>query len=146
MADWIEIDETYLLKYQLKKSLYEKHRNEVLQVLPGCDDGLHEALGLLKDVLVRRYPTMFRLHDVHVIENLVTGDVWDLNRNAKTWEKHHPLEIMGLLATEDFFLLQTDPKTGVSTLMAAGSCFPGKSSRLLSDTRPFPPWQRCIIS
>lgn len=70
---------------------------------------------------------MFRLRDSHVIENLVTGDVWDLRPNATTWEKHHPLEVMGLLATEDFFLLYNGDD-GQTTLKAAGVCFPGTSS------------------
>ena len=94
--------------------------------LPGCDDGLFEALELLKETLIRRYPTMFRLQEPHVIKNTVTGDVWDLRPEASTWEKYHPLEVMGLLATEDFFLLQNDVETGETMLKAAGSCFPGK--------------------
>lgn len=72
-------------------------------VLPGCDDGLFEGLELLKETLIRQYPSMFRLREEHTIENLVTGDVWDLRRDASTWEKHHPLEVMSLLATEFFF-------------------------------------------
>jgi hypothetical protein len=127
IENWIEIDKTYQQKYQLKKKLYRENRDEVLQVLPGCDDASFEALDLLKDVLVRRYPSMFRLRDQDTIENLVTGDVWDLKRDASTWEKHHPLEIMGLLASDDFFILQTDQETGVSRLRAGGACFPGKS-------------------
>lgn len=129
MPDWIEIDDTYLWKQQIKKDLFENNRGDVLQVLPGCEDGIFESLYLLKEVLVRRYPSMFRLRDTNVIENIVTGEVWDLNRHARTWERHHPLEVMGLLATEDFFLLQTDPCTGESSLTAASSCFPGKLSR-----------------
>ncbi|KAK5938673.1 hypothetical protein PMZ80_008864 [Knufia obscura] len=124
IGSWIELDKTYLDKYRLKKGLYQNHRDEVLRALPGCEDGMFEALEILKDVLIRRYPTMFRMRDTHTIENLVTGDVWDLDRNAKTWETHHPLEVMGLLATEDFFLLQNDPATGMSTLRAGGVCFP----------------------
>jgi hypothetical protein len=126
-SDWIEVDDTYLQKYQLKKKLYQNHRQEVLQVLPGCEEGIFESMHLLKDILVQRYPAMFRLRNRDTIENLVTGDVWNLDRHAETWKDRHPLEIMGLLATEDFFLLRTDPSTGTSTLNAATSCFPGES-------------------
>ncbi|KAI4728836.1 hypothetical protein E4T49_03264 [Aureobasidium sp. EXF-10728] len=124
VQDWIEIDDTYLEKYHLKKSLYQEHRDEVLAVQPGCEDALFESVHYLKEVLCRGYPQMFKLQSPDVIENCVTGDVWDLARNAETWNTCHPLEVMGLLATEDFFILQTDPDTGVSTLKAAGSCFP----------------------
>lgn len=130
VENWIDLDETYLQKYTLKKELYQQHRDDVLQVLPGCEDGLFEALHLLKEILVRRYPFMFQLRNPHTIENLVTGDVWDLRREAPTWEKYHPLEVMGLLATEDFFLLYNDLATGTTTLRAAGVCFPGRSPHL----------------
>lgn len=127
IENWIELDETYLEKYHLKKRLYQENRDEVLSCLPGCNDGLFEALELVKNTLVRRYPTMFRLRSPHVVENLVTGDVWDLRPEASTWKTHHPLEVMGLLATEDFFLLYNNPKTGQTTLRAGGVCFPGEN-------------------
>ena len=119
------MDKTYLDKYKLKKRLYTEHRDEVLAVQPGCDEGLFEALELLKETLIRRYPSMFRLREEHTIENLVTGDVWDLRPGAPTWEKHHPLEVMGLLATDDFFVLYNDAETGQTTLRGGGACFPG---------------------
>ena len=110
-------------KYLLKKKLYREHRDQVLCCRPGMDTALHEALQLLKETLIRKYPSMFRLRTPQAIENLVTGDVWDLAPDADTWEKHHPLEVMGLLSTEDFFLLETDDE-GQTTLKAAGVCFP----------------------
>lgn len=131
LQDWIEIDNTYLPKYHLKKHLYKTHRNEVLVVRPGCEEALLESVHYLKDVLCKNYPKMFQLRGKDVIENLVTGDIWDLAREAQTWEMYHPLEVMGLLATEDFFVLQTDAESGVSTLMAAGSCFPGSWNAVL---------------
>lgn len=127
VENWIEIDETYLVKYQLKRKVYQEHWDEAVAVLPGCGEGAFEALELLKETLVRRYPTMFKLLEPHIIHNLVTGDVWDLSSDASTWEKHHPLEIMGLLATDDFFLLFNDAETGETTLRAAATCFPGMS-------------------
>lgn len=125
IENWIEIDDTYLDKYTLKKQLYTEHRNEVLAVLPGCDDASFEALNLLTQVLIRRYPTIFRFLDPDHLENLVTGDVWDLRPESSIWEKHHPLEVMGLLASDDFFLLYNDPSSGETKLKAGGACFPG---------------------
>ncbi|KAF9894231.1 hypothetical protein FE257_007733 [Aspergillus nanangensis] len=125
ITNWIEVDNTYLPKYRLKKRLFadSDFRPEVLQVLPGCDEEAFEALELLKDVLLRQYPSMFQLVDSHRLENKVTGDVWDLRREAETWKSFHPLEVMSLLATEDFFLLKTDEE-GVTTLRAGAVCFP----------------------
>ncbi|KAL4954552.1 hypothetical protein BDW69DRAFT_183445 [Aspergillus filifer] len=126
LENWIELDNTYLTKYNLKKKLFTENRDKVLACLPGCNEGLFEGLDLLKETLIRRYPSMFRLKDENkdMIENLVTRDIWDLSRGASTWEKYHPLEVMSLLATEDFFILYTDEKTGETSLRGAGVCFP----------------------
>ncbi|KAL1957363.1 hypothetical protein VTO42DRAFT_6043 [Malbranchea cinnamomea] len=124
VEDWIELDKTYLDKYRLKQDLFRERRDDVLQILPGCDDAAFEALDLLVDVLPRRYPTMFRRLEPSKIENLVTGDVWDVRRESPIWEKYHPLEVMSLLATEDFFILQTDGETATTTLRAGCVCFP----------------------
>ncbi|KAK6067275.1 hypothetical protein SCUP515_10247 [Seiridium cupressi] len=125
IEDWIELNDTYLEKYNLKKQLYKEQRAKVLAYLPGYEDGVFEALELLKDTLIRRYPTMFRHRNHSTIENLVTGDVWDLHPDAATWKTHHPLEVMGLLATEDFFMLHNNTETGESILTSGGVCFPG---------------------
>ncbi|KAL4792626.1 hypothetical protein BDV19DRAFT_391930 [Aspergillus venezuelensis] len=140
LESWIELDNTYLTKYHLKKKLFNENRDEVLAYLPGIDEGLFEGLDLLKETLVKRYPSMFRLRDDKrdIIENLVTGDIWDLNPRASTWEKYHPFEVMSLLATEDFFILYTDEKTGETSLRGAGVCFPGMFASTNSPIHPLP--------
>lgn len=61
------------------------------------------------------------------INNLVTGDKWDLRRDAATWKEYHPLQVMGLLSTEDWFIMQPDEKdSSVTRLRAGANCFPGK--------------------
>lgn len=125
LQHWIELDDTYMSKYLLKKRLFKEHRDEVLHYLPGCEDAIFEALELLKNFLICRFPTMFTAVDSHKIKNLVTGDVWDVARDSKTWETYHPLEVMSLLSTEDFYILQTDPETSLTTLRAGATCFPG---------------------
>jgi hypothetical protein len=122
VKDWIEIDETYLERYKLKKQLFGSNRDDIIQILDGVEDAAFEGLELLVDYLPRRYPTMFRMASRSVIENLVTGDVWD--RHSSVWEKFHPLQVMSLLATEDFFIMQTDAE-GKSSLRAGVVCFPG---------------------
>ncbi|KAG9604068.1 hypothetical protein KCU77_g1941, partial [Aureobasidium melanogenum] len=126
IQDWIEIDNTYLEKMVLKRELFEKQRDVVTQVLPGCEEAAFESLHLLADYLPRRYPTMFQWTEKRTFENLVTKEKWDLTRDASTWNRYHPLEVMALLAPEDFVIMQTDPATGVSSLKAGAVCFPGK--------------------
>lgn len=70
---------------------------------------------------------MFQWSGKQTLENLVTREKWNLARNAPTWNRYHPLELMSLLAPEDFVIMQTDPATGVSSLKAGAICFPGKS-------------------
>ncbi|KAG9743620.1 hypothetical protein KCU73_g8359, partial [Aureobasidium melanogenum] len=65
--------------------------------------------------------TMFKLTEKRTIENLVTKEKWDLTRDASTWNRYHPLEVMALLAPEDFVIMQTDPETGVSSLKAGAT-------------------------
>lgn len=111
----------------LKRELFEKQRDIVTQVLPGCEEVAFESLYLLAEYLPRRYPTMFQWTEKRTLENLVTKETWDLSRNAPTWDRYHPLEVMSLLAPEDFVIMQTNPATGVSSLKAGAVCFPGKS-------------------
>jgi dimethylamine monooxygenase subunit A len=82
-----------------------------------------EALYYLADFLPRRYPSMFS-RTQEGIENLVTGDKWDLRRESKVWELWHPLQIMGLLTTEDWFIMQTDEDGETTRLTAGAPCFP----------------------
>ncbi|KAG9945500.1 hypothetical protein KCU85_g7216, partial [Aureobasidium melanogenum] len=121
VQDWIEIDNTYLDKIALKRELFEKQRDVVTQVLPGCEEAAFEGLYLLAEYLPRRYPTMFKWTEKKTIENLATKETWDLTRSARTWNHYHPLEVMALLAPEDFVILQTDPATGVSSLKAGAT-------------------------
>ncbi|KAF2647687.1 hypothetical protein K491DRAFT_709108 [Lophiostoma macrostomum CBS 122681] len=123
VEDWIEIDKTYMERYRLKKDLFENHREDVMQIQDGVEDAAFEALELLINVLPKRYPTMFKKIDGTTIQNLVTGDTWDTARGASTWEKYHPMQVMSLLATEDFFIMHTDDE-GRSSLKAGVVCFP----------------------
>lgn len=122
--DWLEIDEKYLEKLALKKELLRTHRDDVVCILPGCEESSFEALRLLVEVITRRYPSLFKKTKTG-IENTVTNEVWDLRRDADTWKTQHPLEVMGLLASEDFFILKTD-EAGTTSLQAGVVCFPGK--------------------
>ncbi|TIA28641.1 hypothetical protein D6C78_10647 [Aureobasidium pullulans] len=68
----------------------------------------------------------------------VARDIWDLSQDSKTWKTYHPLEMMDLLATEDFSILQTDPQGRISTLEAARNGFPGKSNASCCEIEGLP--------
>ncbi|CAH0055603.1 unnamed protein product [Clonostachys solani] len=60
----------------------------------------------------------------HGIKNLITNDDWNLDREADTWKSYHPLQVMGLLSTEDWFIMKTDEDGETTRLVAGANCFP----------------------
>jgi dimethylamine monooxygenase subunit A len=137
LNDWCDVDETYRARHDYKRQLYRDHREDTVCYAPGSDEPCFEALYALAEYLPRRYPSMF-LATAHGIRNLVTGDDWDLRRDSATWVDHHPLQVMGLLSTEDWFILQkkanldldpSPPPTAEELgntyrLTAGANCFP----------------------
>jgi hypothetical protein len=123
--NWIELDRTYLDRLAYKRHLFSLERSETIQSLPGSEDASYESLEMLVDFLPRRYPGMFEKTERGIV-NLVTGEDWDLRRESKVWkEKTHPLEVMGLLSTEDWVIMQKDPEGGDEYHLRAGAvCFP----------------------
>ncbi|KAI5852469.1 alpha-1,2-mannosyltransferase [Morchella snyderi] len=124
--DWIELDKTYLDRLAYKRHLFSRERSETIQSLPGSEDASYESLEMLVDFLPKRYPGMFEKTERGII-NLVTGEDWDLRRGSKVWkEKTHPLEVMGLLSTEDWVIMQKDTQGGGDEyhLRAGAVCFP----------------------
>ncbi|KAL4926716.1 uncharacterized protein BDV17DRAFT_293295 [Aspergillus undulatus] len=73
LETWIELDNTHLSKYNLKKQLFECQRAKVLAVLPECDDGAFEGLEPLKETLVGRYPTGWK------IESRIGKPLWGIH-------------------------------------------------------------------
>jgi hypothetical protein len=123
LADWVEIDKSYFSRYQYKRKIYADNPEDTIQHLPCSEEASYEALYCLADFLPRRYPSMFTKTE-NGIRNLVTGDEWDLRRASKTWDSYHPLQVMGLLSTEDWFILQTDSDGETTRLNAGANCFP----------------------
>ena len=121
-------------RYQYKLQLFSKHPEETICILPGAEKAAHEALGYLVDFLPRRYPSMFARTD-HGIHNLVTGDTWDIRTESEVWKTHHPLQVMGLLTTEDWFIMQTDEDGETTRLRAGANCFPGEFATVVRQQR-----------
>jgi dimethylamine monooxygenase subunit A len=136
LKDWCEIDETYRARYDYKTQLYRDHPEDTICCASGSDEPCYEALYALAEYLPRRYPSMF-LKTAEGIQNLVTGDDWDLRRGADTWSTYHPLQVMGLLSTEDWFVLQ---KTGtdVDATVPSSSAKLGNTYRLTAGANCFP--------
>lgn len=123
LDDWVEIDDQYLDRYRYKRKLFAEHPNDTVQTLPGSEEASFEALELLVQHLVQRYPSMF----VEVpggIRNLVANETWDLRKDSDVWKTYHPLQVMGLLTSEDWFIMQTD-EDEQTRLKAGANCFPG---------------------
>lgn len=125
---WVELDNTYLSKLNYKRELFSQQRVETVASLPGSEDASFEALEMLADFLPRRYPSMFAKAP-QGIKNLVTGEDWNLQRSSKVWtdKKMHPLEVMSLLTTDDWVVMQKSPEGGDEYHLRAGAvCFPCK--------------------
>ncbi|KAI1627859.1 alpha-1,2-mannosyltransferase [Exophiala viscosa] len=124
LEEWVEIDHKYLERYSYKRHLFSTYPEKTIQCLPGSEEASFEALYLLADLLPRRYPSMFQATSTG-ISNLVTGDTWDLRRESSIWNDYHPLQVMGLLTTEDWFIMQPDEQDpSVTRLRAGANCFP----------------------
>ena len=123
LDDWVEFDNQYLDRYRYKKKLFTEHPHDTLQFRPGSDGPSFEALYLLVEHLVRRYPAMFVIAPGG-IRNVVADETWDLRRESNLWKTYHPLQVMGLLTTEDWFIMQTDDDQQ-TRLKAGANCFPG---------------------
>jgi hypothetical protein len=115
-----------MTRYNYKRQLFETHLEDTVQYRDGSLDASFEALECLCEILPLKYPSMFSLSDDGTtIRNHVTGDVWDLRRDADTWKEWHPLQIMGLLTTEDWFVMMRDEGGETYRLAAGANCFPG---------------------
>lgn len=125
---WIELDKTYLSRLDYKRQLFSQHRDETVAFLQGSEEASFEALGMLVDFLPRRYPSMFE-GTLHGVKNLATGEDFDLRKSSKIWveKRMHPLEVMSLLSTEDWVVMQKNPEGGDEYHLRAGAvCFPCK--------------------
>ncbi|KAH8891129.1 hypothetical protein GQ53DRAFT_765272 [Thozetella sp. PMI_491] len=91
LDDWVQIDKSYLARYQYKRKLFAQYPEETIQSLPRSEEPAFEALGYLAEFLPQRYPSMF-VKTACGLDNRVTGDSWDLRRDSKTWSNYHPLQ------------------------------------------------------
>lgn len=116
LPEWIDIDENFVPELEIKTKLLKESYSDVFAALPGTEAAQQEILDLLLDHLLQYFPQHYQRQDTK-IENLKTGQVWDLNEF-----KDAPILLAGQLVQEDLFLLQ--PGSEGYILTAALACFP----------------------
>lgn len=133
---WIELDNTYLETYAIKKRRALERGSKLIRTLPGAEKAALEVCTELASYLAKRYPQVFRVtraYDgkglaegdsivgkdggrVKTVEVIPVGDVWDLDQDD-------PMLVANLLS-EDLAIMMEGPD-GQYYLQAGAICVPG---------------------
>ncbi|GJJ08191.1 hypothetical protein Clacol_002399 [Clathrus columnatus] len=134
---WIELDNTYLETYKIKKRRAFERGSKAVCTLPGAEKAALEVCTELTSYLAKRYPQVFRVTRVHdngglgegdsivgkgggrikTVEVIPVGDIWDL-------DKDDPMLVAGLLS-EDLGIM-IEGSDGQYYLRAGSICVPGE--------------------
>lgn len=127
LSDWIQIDKHYKDRIDLRCSLLQSNRDQVLRALPRAHETIRKLyIFLIQNYLPVRYSDMFKI--VSGIDgrgsfllNLVTLDriPFDPPTDAKSM-----LEAIGRQIEEDFIILQRDQASKEFKVTAFIACFP----------------------
>ena len=114
-SKWLEIDDKFIDEIHLKKELLETNRNEVLQIVEGCEGEQNEVLESILNNLQEFHSENFKISkDSVYIES--TNDLYKLNQFK------NPIELASLLVQEDLVLMS--PKKDKFYLEAASLSAP----------------------
>ena len=106
MGRWLEADDQYLLEHDIRSKLLDDKKSAVLQCLPGSEAACTEALELVVQDLITKFPEKYRAwpsaSDVETVEIMATGEVF---RARAPFCGMGPLEVAARLAAEDFNIL-----------------------------------------
>lgn len=106
LGRWLEIDDQYLIKHNIRSAILDNHKCQVLQCRPGSEAACVEVLDLVVDFLTLTYPAQFRDQSSStgrdLIEVVATGEVFKVRA---PFDGLDPLEIAARLAMEDFNIL-----------------------------------------
>ncbi len=116
--DLLEIDDRYPDEMAERRDRLTRKREAVFAATPGSEAAREDVLGVLADLLPRRYPGWFE-RTGPVLHNRLTGESWDLH--APPFD---PLELAGRLVQEDLCLIDTQGPSPV--LAAAVLCAPSR--------------------
>lgn len=99
--NWLTFDSEWEAEHRQKLEWVNgKMRDEVVRILPGADDSCEELLQIVVAYITKRFPCMFQLegNDIHIVP---TGERYRI----KAPYERRPMELVGLLAMDDFYIL-----------------------------------------
>lgn len=103
---WLEVDDQYLLEHGIRSKLLDDKKSAVLQCRLGSEAACTEALELVVQDLITKFPDKYRAwpspSDVETVEIVATGEVF---RARAPFHGMGPLEVAVRLAVEDFNIL-----------------------------------------
>lgn len=103
--NWLTVDKNYMREHEIRDSLLQNQRDDVLQCLPESKAACAESLEVVAEFLCERYPSMFHMETcgaARKIHNVKTGESFVIDDANSTAE---PLEIAVRLAMEDLSVL-----------------------------------------
>lgn len=121
--NWLTVDKNYLKEHDVRASLLQNQRSQVIQSLPESKVACAEGLEVVAEFLCERYPDMFHMEeagDMRKIHNTKTGESFAIgDENSAT----DPLETAVRLAMEDLSILLKNEE-GEYYLAASATLFP----------------------
>lgn len=100
--NWLTFDKNWAEEHRQKLEWVNdpKMRDEIVQVLPNADESCEELLEVVVAYITTRYPDMFHTVDDDILI-VPTGERYRVRRPYQ----RHPMELIGLLAMDDFYVL-----------------------------------------
>lgn len=113
---WLELESTYEERIKQRLQLLTKHRDRVLQALPGSELTCKELMEMVLQFLCARYPQYFSLNTTKtVFHNGILKTDTDL-------EATPPLHVIFQNIPEDFAIMLRDEETGYYVFRAGIIC------------------------
>lgn len=103
--NWLTVDKNYLKEHDVRISLLQNQRSQVIQCLPESKIACAEAQEVVAEFLCERFPDMFRMKEaagVKTIYNSKTGESFVIGDENSGID---PLETAVRLAMEDLSIL-----------------------------------------
>lgn len=103
--NWLTVDKNYMKEHDVRASLLQNQRSQVIQSLPESKAACAEGLEVVAEFLCERYPDMFHMEetgDMKKIHNRKTGESFVIGDQTSATD---PLEIAVRLAMEDLSIL-----------------------------------------
>lgn len=116
---WLDMDKWYSRYIREKEIIFSENRQDCCDWLPESKEACEELLETVVEHMLARYPACFKKTS-QGIHNLITDEQIDLRKPYKL----HPLQYIGKMAKEDFYVVQQRPD-GLHYMVAGAVPFPG---------------------